>query len=340
MQHGGDLTDAMAGWGAGDPPWLDLSTGINPHPWPVPAELRCEGWEALPSRAALDRLLAAAREAYGVSDGAAIVAAPGTQAVIQWLPRLAPPGPVAVVGPTYGEHAASWRAAGFAVREVATLPAARGARHVVVVNPNNPDGRLLAPDTLRTAATACAQEGGWLVVDESFVDLSPDRSVAALAAGLPVVVLRSFGKFHGLAGLRLGFAVAPVPIAREIAAALGPWAVSGPALTVGAAALADRAWTDAMRRRLAREAASLDAVLTGAGLALAGGTALFRLVRHPEAAALHARLAAAHIWCRRFPDEPDLLRFGLPPGLDALKRLRIALAAHAQGSGTSRSIAR
>ncbi len=340
MKHGGDLTEAMRRHGAGDPPWLDLSTGINPHPWRVPDPLRREGWERLPGAADLEGLLAAAKVAYRVPDGAGIVAAPGTQALIQWLPRLAPPGEVAVLGPTYGEHADAWRMAGAPVREVDDLEAAPSARHRVVVRPNNPDGRLLEPDALRLAASACARAGGWLVVDESFADIDPAAGAAALVPELPVVILRSFGKFYGLAGLRLGFAVARPEIADAIGRALGPWAVSGPALAVGAAALADGAWADRMRVRLAEEAAAIDEVLGAGGLAPAGGTSLYRLVSHREATLLHEALAAEHIWCRAFAWDATLLRFGLPPDANGLDRLAAALgrfgtAAHAHGITTA-----
>ena len=325
MDHGGDLTEAMTQHGAGDPPWLDLSTGINPHPWPVPEVLRHAGWERLPAHADLDRLRAAARAAYGVPDRAGLVAAPGTQALIQWLPRLAPAGPVAILAPTYGEHETAWRAAGARCAALADPRDAGDARHLVVVNPNNPDGRVVAQDILAEAAEACARRGGWLVVDESFADLALSTSAAALAAEAPVVILRSFGKFYGLAGLRLGFAVAPSAIARAIEAAIGPWAVSGPALAVGAAALADADWAEAMRARLSRESRSLDLVLAAAGLAPAGGTDLFRLVRDDRARAIHARLAAAHIWTRIFAWAPDLLRIGLPADPGGLDRLAVAL---------------
>lgn len=326
MKHGGDLTEAEHRHGVVGQPWLDLSTGINPHPWPIPEGLCMAGWTRLPSAGDLQGLLAAARRAYAVPDGVGITAAPGTQALIQWLPRLARCGPVAVVGPTYGEHAAAWRGAGFAVAEVESLDAVPAAtRHVVVVNPNNPDGRIAEPAALRAAAWRCAAEEGWLVVDESFADVVPAASVVAFAAELPVVVLRSFGKFYGLAGARLGFAVAPPAVTERIEAALGPWAVSGPALAVGTAALGDAAWAAAMRDTLAGESLELDAVLTGAGLEIVGGTSLYRLARTAGAGLLHERLARQRIWVRRFAWSDRLLRFGLPPDAASLARLQGAL---------------
>lgn len=327
MQHGGDPGGAETDPSRPDLPWLDLSTGINPHAWPVPDVLREAGWTRLPSRADRERLLDAAREAYGVPSGLAIVAAPGTQGLIQWLPRIAPEGGVAVLGPTYGEHAAAWRLAGRDVAEVGGLKAwPDGARHLVVVNPNNPDGRVLTHAELIAAARTCAARGGWLVIDESFADVDPASSLVGHAGDLPVVVLRSFGKFYGLAGLRLGFAISPPKIAEALERALGPWAVSGPALAIGAAALADRAWADAMRARLGEDAARLDGVLAAAGLVPAGGTSLYRLVRHPGATEIHAGLARKRVWVRQFEWAEDLLRFGLPPDPNGLQRLRLGLA--------------
>lgn len=336
MQHGGDLTDARARHGAGEPAWLDLSTGINPHSFPVDGALARAGLETLPSRADLDTLIAAARRAYRVPDEAEIVASPGTQAIIQWLPRLAPPGAVAVAGPTYGEHAAAWQGAGRAVRDVIALGQADEAAHVILCNPNNPDGRIVSLPELHAQAERCRARGGWLVIDESFVDTCPEASAAGLVRDLPVIVLRSFGKFYGLAGLRLGFAIARPEIARQLGVALGPWAVAGPALAIGAAALADTTWADAMQVQLLAESAALDVVLHAGGLAFVGGTTLFRLARHRQAAAIHAGLAAVHIWTRIFDHAPDLIRFGLPPDAAALRRLAEALLAirpEVQGAG-------
>jgi cobalamin biosynthetic protein CobC len=327
MKHGGDLTEAMARYGGTPAMWLDLSTGINPRPWPVPADLATEIWQRLPSRAAEDALIAAAREAYAVPADARVVAAPGTQSLIQWLPQLADDGAVAIVAPTYNEHANAWRLAGHDVVTIASLDALpQNVRHAVIVNPNNPDGHVTDHTTLARAATLLRDRGGWLVIDEAFADVEPGISAAALCVDLPVVVLRSFGKFYGLAGLRLGFAFAPPDIAQRIASALGPWPCSGPALHIGTAALRDHEWALRTRDAVAQQARELDAVLMEAGFEIAGGTGLFRLARHPDAGKAHAALAARHIWCRRFEWADDLLRFGLPGDCDGLDRLAAALA--------------
>jgi cobalamin biosynthesis protein CobC len=326
MEHGGDLSDAIARFGGEAGMWLDLSTGINPTPWPVPDMLLRAGLERLPGRADEEALMSAARAAYRVPPAAAIVAAPGTQALIQWLPRLAAPGPVAIGVPTYSEHARAWSDAGHPVSigGIDRLP--EEVRHAVVVNPNNPDGRTASLAAIERAAATLRERGGWLVVDEAFVDVVPDATAASLCATLPIVILRSFGKFYGLAGLRLGFAIASPATIEKIRKALGPWAVSAPAQAIGAAALRDHDWAAAMRQRLKTQAERLDSVLRSAGGAIVGGTSLFRLIRHPDAVALHERLAQQHIWSRKFAYADDLLRFGLPGTDQGFARLSAAVA--------------
>ncbi len=321
--HGGDLAAAEARWGRPAAGWLDLSTGINPWPYPLPA-LGPEAWTRLPGSAEDGALRAAAARRFGVADRAHVLAGPGTSALIQALPRTRAPGRVDVVTPTYGEHPRAWAAAGHQVREVARLDDA-DAPVQVVVNPNNPDGRVADPRMLAARAAALAARGGLLVVDEAFGDMTPALSVApALAPGL--VVLRSFGKFYGLAGLRLGFLLALPEVLAPVAAQLGPWPVSGVALAVGAAALADDGWTRDTTTRLEGAAADLDAVLRDAGCTVVGGTSLFRLAAHAEAARLYDRLGRAGILVRAFPWRGDWLRFGLPADADQLRRLAGALA--------------
>ena len=200
--HGGDLSVASDRFGDPAGGWVDLSTGINPRPWQVDAGM-LDGLLALPDSARLNTLLDAAAVAYGVGGPGRIVAAPGTQALIQWLPRLYPAGRTAIVSPTYGEHAAAWRHAGHDVVEIGELPAAADFDAVVVTRPNNPDGRSPHRADIAALARDMQAKGGLLVVDEAFADLDPAASVAAQADG-GLVALRSFGKFYGLPGLRSG----------------------------------------------------------------------------------------------------------------------------------------
>lgn len=307
-------------------PFVDLSTGINPHPYPLPP-LRTDLFTALPQATALEELLAHAAQAYGALSAAHVVAAPGTQILLAQVAALVPPGRAAVLGPTYAEHLRAAALAGHRVREVADVAGLANADLAVVVNPNNPDGRI-AP---RQALLACAHAlpaGGVLVVDEAFMDVAPPgTSLAGDVGGGSIVVLRSFGKFFGLAGLRLGFAVTSPPVAAHLTATLGPWAVGGLALAIGAEALADRAWAAGMRAHLAEAAQRLDELLTGARLDVVGGTSLFRLVRTHAAAELFQHLGQAGILVRRFASRAGSLRFGLPGREPEWERLACALAA-------------
>ena len=319
--HGGDLATARALFPEAPQPWADLSTGINPIPYPLPV-LPLSLWTRLPGADDEAALIAAARKAYRVPAHADIVAAPGTQILIELLPRLASAGPVAILGPTYAEHGHAWRKAGFVVDEGAEP--ADAAATIVVVNPNNPDGRLWARAELASLAARCVRRRGLLVIDEAFVDFTPEISIVPeLPAG--AIVLRSFGKTYGLAGLRLGFAIgAPEPLAK-LKAALGPWSVAGPALHVGAMALSDAGWLAATGEERARDAARLDALLAPHGR-IVGGTSLFRLLETPQAAALFSRLGRHGIYVRCFQNAPDRLRFGLPGDEASWSRLQTALA--------------
>ena len=322
--HGGDLAAAEQRWGRSAAGWLDLSTGINPWPYPLPV-IDAALWHRLPGGDAERALLAAAKRCWGVPDSAAVVAAPGSPPLIQAVPRLLSPRTVAVVGPTYGEHERAWAAAGHRVSVVGDLAEMGEAGAAVVVNPNNPDGRVVAPERLLAVAEIMAARGGLLVVDEAFAETAPELSLTGRSCS-GLVVLRSFGKFYGLAGLRLGFAVARPDGAERLAEMMGPWAVSGPALAIGARALADMAWAAETRDRLALAAAALAAVLVEGGLEIVGGTSLFQLGRHAHAAELYERLGRAGILVRAFADRPNLLRFGLPSDAARLARLARALA--------------
>ena len=316
--HGGDLSAIRRRFPAAPEPWIDLSTGINPSPYPV-TDLPVEIWSRLPTQDAEQALLAVAARRYDVGDPAAIVAAPGTQALIQLLPRLMPRSRVAIVGATYAEHELCWRRGGHEVAVATDLAGAAGADVVVVVNPDNPTGRLVSAQELRAVQAAL------LVVDEAFIDLLPAE--ASLAARLPcnAIVLRSFGKTYGLAGVRLGFAIAQAPLAGRLHDELGPWAVSGPALEIGRRALGDDDWLQATAARLAADTKRIDAMLISAGLMILGGTSLFRLASHPASRRLIDALGSQGIHVRAFADQPTWLRFGVPAGEESFRRLSAAL---------------
>jgi cobalamin biosynthesis protein CobC len=305
-----------------------LSTGINPHSYPLP-QLPSELFARLPEPSALDGLAAAAAQAYGAPSSDHVVPAPGTQILLPLVAALVPPGRAAVLGPTYSEHARVAALVGHRIRDGTEMDDLADADLAVVVNPNNPDGRIVARAELIVRAADLRSRGGILMVDEAFMDVGPDESLSADVSLGNIVVLRSFGKFFGLAGLRLGFALAAPSMAERLKASLGPWAVSGAAIAVGVAALSDRSWKEAARARLAREAQRLDELLAEQGLDIVGGTPLFRLVRTQAASELFHHLGRAGILVRRFDEQPAWLRFGLPLGEQAWVRLRTALAAFA-----------
>jgi cobalamin biosynthesis protein CobC len=324
VEHGGNLGEARRLFPQAAGPWIDLSTGINPWPYPIPP-IPPEAWAALPAPDAARELEAVAAQCYGVPFDACVVATPGTQAAIQWLPRLFATGTVAVLSPTYTEHARAWSLAGHNVREAQGWEELASATIAVIVNPNNPDGGYFGREELLALAAEKHAKGGALILDEAFADVVPQISLASMAGTQGLIMLRSFGKFFGLAGIRLGFVLAEPSITGRLRQAMGAWAVSGESIVIGRAALADILWQNGTRGSLRTARQELDTDLAGAGTII-GGTDLYRLLQTPHAPALFRQLGQAGIWVRRFADHPRWLRFGLPPHAEAQARLRAVLA--------------
>lgn len=324
LAHGGDLGEARRLFPGAPEPFIDLSTGINPYPYPFPP-LPPDAFARLPDAAATHRLAEIAARAYGAPSASHVVPAPGTQILLPQVMALVPPGRAAILGFTYAEHARAAALAGHAVIEAREIDELRAANIAIVVNPNNPDGRVVPRATLLDLADALQKRGGLLVVDEAFMDVGPPgASLSGDVARGNIVVLRSFGKFFGLAGLRLGFALAAPQLARRLAAVLGPWAVSGPALEIGARALVDTAWAEDVRTHLRTFTSDLDSLLLDADLEVIGGTWLFRLAAGKSAPRIFQQLGSAGILVRRFAEQPNWLRFGIPRPGD-WDRLRAAL---------------
>ena len=325
LPHGGDLAAARRLFPGAREPFIDLSTGINPNPYPLP-RLSPDLFARLPDPAKAGAVAAAAARAYGAPSAAHVALAPGTQILLPLVANLAPPGRAAIQAPTYPEFARAARLAGHAVNIVGSIEQCGGATLVIAANPNNPDGRLLRRADLLALAVDLRRRNGLLVVDEAFMDVGPPgASLAADVSCGNVVVLRSIGKFFGLAGVRLGFALAAPSLTARLCALLGPWAVSGPALGIAERALADIGWIEGTRGRLAKAAARLDAILARSGLEVLGGTHLFRLVQTPAANALFHHLGRGGIFVRVFPENASWLRFGLPGSERAWLRLEDAL---------------
>ena len=323
--HGGSLARADALFPQAPQPWIDLSTGINPHAYPF-SPLPATAFSRLPEPADIAKLASIAAASYGVPDSAHIACGPGTQILLPLVMRLVEPGRATVLSPTYAEHARAAALVGHEVTETSMFEALYEADLAVVVNPNNPDGRVVSRQQLLHLARHLHAKGGLLVVDEAFMEVGPrEQSLAGDVSGGGLVVLRSFGKFFGLAGVRLGFVIADQARAAWLNAQLGPWAVAGPTVQIASEALADEAWKHAMRQRLTGEAARLDNLLMSRGLEVAGGTNLFRFVRSPNAAALFQHFGRHGILVRPFRFDADVLRIGLPADEAAFGRLAEAL---------------
>lgn len=331
-QHGGRLTDARSLCPDAPKPWIDLSTAINPNPYPAP-RASAQARARLPEFQELQKLEAAAARAFGVDNPERILATAGSETVVRLLPHVLPSVTEAkIVWPTYTSHTDSWQRLGVPVGRVYSIERASLAPGTVVtlVNPNSPDGSITPREQLLEAHDRIAAHDGYLVIDEAFADADPSCSVADLAGTerYPrIIVLRSFGKFYGLAGVRLGFTIAAPALIARIRAALGDWPVAADAIAAGLAAYTDPLWAERTRVRLRSAARKLDALLIRSGFDIVGGASLFRLARSELAPARFNQLLRAGILARPFNHDIKLLRFGLPHGDAAWRRLRDTLRA-------------
>ena len=325
LYHGGDLDAAILVYGGTADTWLDLSTGINPVPYPVPS-VPPSLWNRLPESGSETALLEASRHYYEIPEGMGVTACPGTQSAIQILPTLFEPCDVAILSPTYAEHRHCWQTHGHTILEV-TRPEdiPPDCSIIILVSPNNPTGWMPEAELLLSLQQQARDRNGLLVVDEAFMDCTPDKSCLPRPSADHLVVLKSFGKFFGLAGLRLGFAIGDPNITGEINKRLGPWAVSGPASYIGEKALSDSQWISKTRQRLTQDRAACHQLLTENELVPLGGTDLFTLVQYDQADPLFRHLCEHQILSRPFPDHPSLIRFGHPASEEDRARLSAAL---------------
>ncbi|MCB5188226.1 threonine-phosphate decarboxylase CobD [Methylobacillus caricis] len=312
LEHGGNLRTAARHYGIALEDWIDLSTGINPQGYPVP-DIPAVTWQRLPE---IDLALEQAARAYYNTPN--LLPTSGSQAAIQALPRLRPESRVTVLGPMYTEHAWAWQRQGHHVRQLEALPGPSildNTDVLLVCNPNNPSGRVIPADTLLAWHQQLAKHDGWLIVDEAFMDCTPRFSIAKEVGKPGLIVLRSLGKFFGLAGARVGFMLAEPALLAACEEILGPWSVSGPARFVAEAALSDTPWQEETRTRLLDDSDRLGKLLTHYDMPPSGSTPLFHWVPTENACCIHQQLAKLGIWTRLFSDQ-SALRFGLPAGQD------------------------
>jgi len=304
--HGGNIDWAQNHFGGAPDKWVDLSTGINRVAYPIP-NISHAAWAGLPTKTAMHALKSAAADAYETD--ADILPVAGAQAAIQMIPLMVKSGSAKILGPTYNEHAASLISAGWSVEMVTEQEQLAGADLAVVVNPNNPNGHECEPEWL----LQLSENVGQLLVDESFADSRPDISVAPFAGAMRnLFVLRSFGKFYGLAGVRLGFILGHSKDIEHLAEMAGPWPISGAAIEIGVKALRDYQWAEKTTARLRGEVSFIDKTAKKSGWQLIGGTDLFRLYETPNAEEAQNNLAKHYIWSRIFPWSESYIRLGLP----------------------------
>lgn len=328
LEHGGRLRKAAREYGIAEADWLDLSSGLAPWPFAVP-DIPLRAWARLPETD--DGLEQAACDYYGAAQ---VLPVAGSQMAIQLLPRLRRIGKVGVLSPCYAEHAEAWRRSGYIVREVLEQEVdffLDSLDVLVVVNPNNPTGLSLDPSRLLDWHAKLAQRGGWLVVDEAFMDNTPNLSLAPFTDQVGLIVLRSFGKFFGLAGVRLGFVLAERRLLKLLAEQVGPWAVSGPTRVVGQACLLDTQGHTRQRQRTEVASERLARLLAQQGFAPQGGCALFQWLITERAEAMHEFMARRGILLRLFTHNSSL-RFGLPADEADWARLAQAFEAYAKES--------
>ncbi len=324
LEHGGRLRRAAQHYDIPLEHWLDLSTGVNPTSW-CDIDVPRSTWARLPEDE--DGLAATAQGYYGATH---VLPVAGSQAAIMHLPWLRAPGRVGVLAPSYAEHALRWREAGHQVAPLTAAECASAAGSLdvlVLVNPNNPTGERIARARLLEWHARLAARGGWLLVDEAFADADPADSIGSFAERDGLIVLRSLGKFFGLAGARVGFVLAVPDLLGALAERLGPWTIAAPARFLAQHALADRPWQRAMRAQLQAQCTRMAELLRRCGLPPAGGCSLFHWVPTPAAAAIHEALAREGILTRWFAT-PSGLRFGLPAHEAHWTRLERVLMAH------------
>lgn len=308
LEHGGNLALAAQTYGIPLASWVDLSTGINPNHYPIPA-IPHHIWQRLPEDH--DGLAEAACGYYGCTS---ILPTAGSQAALQILPKLRSPCHVAMPSTMYQEHAHAWQSQGHTVHFFTDMPedeTLNRADVVLLCNPNNPTGKRFAPSLLLAWHATLAQRGGWLIVDEAFMDVTPTESIAAHAHQEGLFVLRSLGKFFGLASIRVGFLIANKPYLVRAQEMMGPWPIAGASRYIAIQALLDMQWQAQARDALIVGSQRLQLMLSHSGLKPQGGTALFHYVTHPHALIMQDQLAQQGIWTRVF-DQHAALRFGLP----------------------------
>jgi len=308
-QHGGQLKLASERYQIPLEEWTDLSTGINPDSYPLPAVPESV-WQRLPETN--DGLETAAAAYYGSTQ---LLPVAGSQEAIQLLPELREPCRVGIISPAYHSHQQAWTNAGHKVFEISVEQLDKTLDNLdvlLLVNPTNPTTHRYSLEQLGHWHQQLQQRGGWLVVDEAFMDLTPEGSLIRPQAKAGLIVLRSIGKFFGLAGIRLGFVWAEEAILKGLAERQNDWSVSHPARWAGRLALSDFEWQRKQRIKIPQLMAGLKIRLAAIYQCEVVDAGLFAYVilGREEAIEEHERLCKTGVLTRLFK-EAGALRFGL-----------------------------
>jgi len=308
LEHGGHLIAAAKKYNIPVNQWLDLSTGINPNGWPIPA-IPAECWQRLPESD--DGLIDAAKSYYQCQS---ILPVAGSQAAIQGLPLLRNKSTVGVLSLAYAEHGYSWKKAGHEVIEL-SVTTINNQLHkldvLILINPNNPTAQRFTKTQLLDWHQQLKQRNGWLIIDEAFIDSTPEHSLSSYPVNDGLIILRSIGKFFGLAGIRCGFVIANHHILKQLDELLGPWTISNPSRYIATAALLDLNWQNKIQSDLKNQSNRLALLLQNNGFEIIAQTDLFHWIQTDNAEHIHNTLAEQGILTRLFHN-PLSLRFGLP----------------------------
>jgi cobalamin biosynthetic protein CobC len=331
--HGGQLQQIANKYQIPADNWLDLSTGIAPFSYPIPA-IPPALWRQLPQKN--EALMQAAKKYYRCEQ---LLVTNGSQSIIKALPALwhafnRQSTTVYLPQRGYKEHAHAWETAGYQLHFYQdNLPAIDLLDEnsiLVIINPNNPTGKVFSRETIMCYQKKIKKLNGLLVVDEAFIDvLNPEDSIASDVNDQHTLVLRSFGKFFGLAGIRIGFLVANSYWCEIFSEHMGPWQVNGPAQFIAEQALADEPWQQIQKRRLKecrqQQQYFLLEIFGPDIITNIGGSDLFLTMSFHQP---HWAAKCYHLLCQqglyvRLSDEQDTLRFGIATEQQSVKLFKI-----------------
>ena len=337
MQHGGNKTAAARAYGVEPSEMIDLSTGISPRPYPLDlGAFELSDLIELPQAEDAEHLTQVMTSSWHIPDSAKLALASGSGAIISLMPHLyqGDKRHVYCPEPVYSEHVIAWQNAGYTIitYDAGAIPDVDWGRAaaILAVQPGNPMGHIAPPSDWLALMSDAAAHNVMVIFDEAFIDLAPQLSLIPHMGQKGQIVIRSFGKFYGLAGVRLGAAIGHPDDITALYHLMGPWAVSTMALRFGAAAIADHAWADDQRRWLSDRMTFLKEGLAARNVTIVGGTDLYLLIDVADAARLQDDLARQGFWTRIFDSNPRWMRLGLAHD-DAIMARFLTAWDHASG---------